>query len=166
MRLFAGIFPDEYALEKIIEVQTEFKKTLNQKASWTKREKLHITLRFFGDDAEPEKAAAIVSDAIKDIREFQVSLVNLSGFPKPYRARVAFLEPIQSDYLMDFARNITPPDERNPHPHLTLARLTPPQQLPKIAFEPIEFSAKKVLLVQSILSGDNQGYHVLNEWKL
>lgn len=166
MRLFAGIFPDEDALERIIEVQNEFKKTLKQKASWAKREKLHITLRFFGDNADLEKAEEVISDAIRDLREFEVSLVKLSGFPKPVRARVAFLEPIQSDYLMDFARNITPPDERNPHPHLTLARLNPPQDLPKIVFEPIEFSVKKVLLVQSILSGDNQGYHILNEWKL
>ncbi len=166
MRLFAGIFPDEHAIEKIIEVQAEFKSTLNQKASWIKREKLHITLRFFGDDADPEKAEAIVSDAIKDLRGFQVSLVKLSGFPKPCRARVAFLEPVESVPLINLSKDMSPPHERYPHPHLTLARLNPPQELPKIAFEPIEFSAKKVLLVQSILSGESQGYHVLNEWKL
>lgn len=166
MRLFAGIFPDENALEKIIEVQTEFKEILNQKASWTKREKLHITLRFFGDDAEPETAEGIISDGIKDIKEFQISLVNLSGFPKPSRARVAFLDPAESVLLLNFAKKITPPHDRDPHPHLTLARVNPPQKLPKIEFEPIEFSAKKVLLVQSVLTGARRGYHILNEWKL
>ncbi len=166
MRLFAGIFPDESALEKIIKVQTEFRELLNQRASWVKREKLHITLRFFGDDAEPEKVEAIISGGIKDIKEFEISLVSLSGFPKPSRARVAFLEPTDSVSLINLSKNISSRHERESHPHLTLARVNPPQQLPKVEFEPIGFSVKKVLLVQSVLSGEQQGYHVLNEWKL
>jgi len=125
---------------------------------------MHITLRFFGD-YDLEEATRKISQALAKESGFLVRLSSLSGFPSPMRARVAFLDH-ECETLVRISTLLMEEGDRKPHPHLTLARFHRPLRLPALPFEPIHFVANEVVLVNSILHGENMGYHVLHTWKL
>ncbi|HWP31092.1 MAG TPA: RNA 2',3'-cyclic phosphodiesterase [Fimbriimonadales bacterium] len=164
MRLFAAIFIPEKALDEIVELQSKLRSMIHARASWTRREKMHITLRFFGD-YDVEEASRKISQALANESVFPVTLSSLSGFPSPMRARVAFLDH-ECEPLVRISTLLMEEGDRKPHPHLTLARFYRPLRLPALSFEPINFIANEVALVNSILHGENAGYHVLQTWKL
>ena len=105
------------------------------KVSWTRRETMHVTVRFFGDTDE-----ALVPQLQHAVRalaagrgELRVRARRLGAFPDPRRTRVLVLaieEP--RGVLEDVAKRAEalavglgfPPDEHGTYkPHLTLARL-------------------------------------------
>lgn len=166
MRLFAAVWPTDDALERCLAAQQELIFGIEGKASWTKRERMHITLRFFGTDFDPAIAHREVEAAIAGVQPFEVVLHKLGGFSSAKRARVAFLEPQRPSALDEIAKRLAAEGERDPQPHLTLARFPVPQKLPLLTFEPIAFPVGRVALVRSILAGANPRYEEVYSWEL
>ncbi len=166
MRLFAGIFPSSDRLKKIVAEQQEMISNTNCKASWTQPEKMHVTLRFYGSCELAEIPTKCVEDSLNGVRAFSFQLRKAGGFPSAHRARVAFLDPVESDELFQIADRLKDEGERDPHPHLTLARFREPSAVPDVSFGPIEFDVSRVALVNSVLGKGGATYEVLHEWEL
>lgn len=159
------MFPDENGRNRAASVASALRGLLHGKGRWVKPEKLHITLKFFGDEASVEDAAEQIERAIMGVPRFTLSLDSISAFPNPSRGRILFLAASEDDLLVSFCRRFDESD-RAPKPHLTLARFERPVRIPQIDFDPIEYPVLEVLLVQSVLSGPDAGYHVLQRWPL
>lgn len=102
-------------------------------ASW------HITLRFLGktDQLGYERVLSRL-DAAELGSAFEVGFAGLGAFPNPGRATVLWLGVGNgSDPLIDLAGTVEEaavdagfmPEERPFHPHLTLSRIRPPQDV-------------------------------------
>ena len=166
MRLFAGVFPSTEALEKIVAVQQEMISKTTCKASWTKPEKMHLTLRFYGSCEDVEKPLTQIEGSLSDIGRFSFHLQKAGGFPSARRARVAFLDPVESEKLFLIANRLKAEGERDPHPHLTLARFREPSALPDVSFDPITFDVDRIALVSSVLGKGGATYQIVREWEL
>jgi 2'-5' RNA ligase len=161
VRLFAAAFPSQDALTEVLKVQGLLKQSITS-ASWTTAERVHVTLRFFGD-AEPAVAADEIGNAIEGIAEFDLEFVAAGGFPSPKRARVAFIEPKPSPPLLTICERLAKGDKL--HPHITLCRLKVPAQIPKVDFPAIRIVVNTIYLVQSHF-GAKPRYERLKEWRL
>lgn len=124
MRLFAAVFPPEWALEPVREVVRRTRPALPGLA-WVAPELWHITLAFYGDvpEAEAEAHRARVSAAVKGCRPVELQLLGGGAFPDRRSPRVLWAG-ISGDIprLAALAREMSV-DDRPFHPHLTLARL-------------------------------------------
>jgi 2'-5' RNA ligase len=98
---------------------------------WTTRAQWHLTLQFLGNHVDLDLAA----DALTTVRgsAANVRLGTVGGFPNVKRANVVWIGVVEgASELSDLARAVstaTAPllierEEREYHPHLTLARLT------------------------------------------
>lgn len=166
MRLFAAVFPTEDTLHRLEQLQRELMARISAPCSWTRREKMHLTLRFFGDDADPWDATGAVERAVRTAAACDLKMDMCSGFPNPRRARVLFAGASEPDErVMRLSQSLNPL-ERDPVPHLTLGRPRRPVSVPEVEFEPIPMELSTVALVHSILSGPEAGYQVLETWAL
>lgn len=162
MRLFAGIFPPSDALEEICKVQERLRAMVHEKARWVPKERMHLTLRFYGNDAELETTREHFRYAVGGIRAFTLRLTEVSGFPSVQKARVLFLSPGHHSELIALAARFDKGSQEEAIPHLTLARLDWRRiSVPVVSFEPIMFWVKEVVLVHSILGGRAPRYEVV-----
>lgn len=166
MRLFAGVFPSEETLLCLEALQNELKARVSAPCSWTRRDRMHLTLRFFGDDADPSLTSREVEQALRDATRGELVLDVCSGFPNLRKARVLFAGASEPDERVVQLNKSLNPQERDPVPHLTLGRPRRAIQVPQIRFEPIAFEVQQIALVHSILAGPQAGYHILETWTL
>jgi 2'-5' RNA ligase len=104
--------------------------------SWTRREKMHLTLCFLGDvDVEHvDGLSRAMQDCARDVHAFDVVPERLTTFPDTRRARVLVVELAADERLERFAAELGHaaerfgiPRERRPfRGHLTLARFKTP----------------------------------------
>lgn len=161
MRLFAGIFPAPDTLEEIWKVQEKLREAMKEGVRWVRKERLHITLRFYGDDADLERTREHFLTAVDEAPSFSVRLVEISGFPSPRSARVIFLAPEYHRELFELASRFEGVSPEQVTPHLTLGRLMKRRAVPAIPFDPIPFEVREVVLVHSILGGANPHYEIV-----
>lgn len=135
LRLFVGIAaPPEWKrafAEWRRKIQPRFSDAF---ARWTSEENLHLTLRFFGS-VEPTDAIAIgeaLQKAVSNVPAFSVSAGELGCFPNPSRPGIvwlgftkdtASLMKLEENMRAETAALGQAPDDRDFHPHLTLARV-------------------------------------------
>jgi RNA 2',3'-cyclic 3'-phosphodiesterase len=136
-RAFVGIMPPRDVLDAVGKVswraahrpvELALPRLLGPR--WTTREQWHLTLQFLGNGVELDAAAA----ALSTVRgaAAAVRLGGFGGFPTEKRATVVWLGAIEgarelsalADAVKAAMLPVVPaPDEREYHPHLTLARL-------------------------------------------
>jgi 2'-5' RNA ligase len=113
------------------------------RASWTRPESWHLTLRFLGEISDADASA--FADALDQRRVGAVSAAELHSagpvaFPSRGRPRVlgvGLAQPASLEALWragaEAARRIgLPPEHRSFHPHLTLARVRDPWPRPAV----------------------------------
>lgn len=135
MRIFAAIDISDSArcvVSSYIErLRYEFPQA---RVGWTRAEKLHLTLKFFGEtnEAQLSKLAEAVEAVAKDFSPFDLQIVGAGVFPSPRKARVLWLGArAENDNLRklserledECARRGFPKDNRIFKAHLTIARL-------------------------------------------
>jgi RNA 2',3'-cyclic 3'-phosphodiesterase len=108
--------------------------SLKPPIAWTKREHLHVTLRFFGNVSVENLMLIkeVVSLLTSTIVPMSLTFEDLVFFPNRRQARIAALQ-LKAEGLeklvtvaRDGLRNIGQPPENRPFiPHVTLARLKP-----------------------------------------
>ncbi|MCW5947677.1 MAG: RNA 2',3'-cyclic phosphodiesterase [Fimbriimonadales bacterium] len=164
MRLFAASFPPPNVLEAIRPVSQRAHRDIPQKGAWVAQDRLHITLRFFGETLPQEQCIEVCDEALNCIQPFELRLVRISGFPSSRLKRVLFLEPEECDTFQLLLQRFDDTNEENRHPHLTIARFNQPVELPRIKFDPIEWRVEGALLVNSLQFGAERRYVTVKEW--
>jgi 2'-5' RNA ligase len=154
------------------------------RASWDREEKLHLTLKFFGDTEAgrvPQLQGALESAASK-ANSFELAIQGTGAFPPSGLPRVLWLGVTDaSDRLSKLHHRIDDEcasvglarERKSFHPHLTIARLRSPEGARKIAglhksmeFETEAFAVTEIVLIKSELSPQGSRYTVLSSHKL
>jgi 2'-5' RNA ligase len=183
MRLFLAIEPDENVRGQVGEL-IDTLRSQTPGVRWTPREKLHLTLAFFGDVHESRVAelTARAAEVVYRHRAFDVTLAGAGVFPGWRKPRVVWLGIQDAGALESLARDVAhfsddlgfPRD----HPfaaHLTIGRISKPlpagvQNTLKKALLSWDaqhpFEVSRVILMQSALRPSGSEYILLAAFPL
>lgn len=128
MRSFIGIPLNRITQDEIYKVYPKIKNL-----KFTKRENLHITLKFLGEIAEDkiEKIKEIMKNSCREIEKFKISCNRLSSFPSLTSARVIWVNIINGADIIEKIYNRLEnklselgfkKENRKYIPHITIAR--------------------------------------------
>src|SRR3989304_2268918 len=168
MRTFVAIELPPELTSQIDQLQTVLRKT-GADVSWVKSQNVHITLKFLGEVKEEkiEDVYQATELSVKGLRNFQVNLQGLGGFPNLKRPRVIWIgvekgkevlaelypKVEEQFFKIGFAK-----ENRDFTPHLTIGRVKSPKHLEKLAseinkttFETEDFEVKEVVVMKSTL---------------
>ncbi|MDJ0925360.1 MAG: RNA 2',3'-cyclic phosphodiesterase [Acidimicrobiia bacterium] len=143
-------------------------------------ENWHITLRFLGATSalQRDRVLAYLDDHLS-IEPFRISFTGLGVFPREARASVLWLgtagdvEPLESTAAVCEGAAVEAgyePEGRPFHPHLTLSRIRPPQDLRSLVdlVEPsgVKLDVDSVTLYRSVLGSGPARYEVVDRVEL
>lgn len=135
IRLFAAVYPSEEAQQALGETMAEFEAAAPNLARWVKPERVHLTVRFFGDLPRPH-AATILKAMARVPAEFnrggfKLRLARLGTFGQPSNPRVVWagadgdveaLGDLHGTLDRELVRAGFGPDKQPYRPHMTLGR--------------------------------------------
>lgn len=133
MRAFIAIeLPDD--VKDILVALVERLRRSDVRASWVKRDAMHLTLRFLGEIDEHALSDIVRSleEGLKDARSFELRVAGVGGFPNVARPGTVWagVHPVEGPLTSTYrvcetaARSAGLPPESKPfRPHLTVARL-------------------------------------------
>ena len=155
------------------------------RVSWEREEKIHLTLKFFGD-VEAGKVSALdaaLAGAAAVTPPLALRLQDAGLFPSTARPNVLWLG--VSDASGNVARLHAriedecaaasfPRERRAFHPHVTLARIREAngetrrlaRRHVKLGFGPLEFAAREIVLMRSVLGPGGSAYTPLSRHEL
>jgi 2'-5' RNA ligase len=148
---------------------------------WTPRAHWHITLRFFGPVAAPDRVVAALQDALAGPAPGRIALGGSGGFPTAGRATVLWIGVREGvEWLRGLAEAVEraaiaaglAPEPRSFRPHLTLARIRTPRPirplLGEIGSAPIgpAWSVDEVVLFDSDTRPDGAVHHPIHSFRL
>jgi RNA 2',3'-cyclic 3'-phosphodiesterase len=169
------------ALEHISQLQSTQTKA---QVTWNREGKFHLTLKFLGhiplgQVADVTRACEI---ATNNFRKFEISISGAGAFPKHGPPRVLWIGVDDAEgKLADLQRRLDdacskfgfPKEERDFHPHLTIARLRSPQGAKELAqlhrelgFLSIKIDISELLVFRSELSPQGARYSVISKQPL
>lgn len=134
IRSFLAFDPPEEVLREIASIQDRLRKLIQGDIRWVRPERIHLTLKFFGELSGDDVAniATVVGKAAEGERPFSLAVGGVGVFPDPHRPRVLWLG-MNGDVkrLQVFQKGIEqallqigfPREERPFRPHLTLGRI-------------------------------------------
>ncbi|MFN8587923.1 MAG: RNA 2',3'-cyclic phosphodiesterase [Candidatus Eisenbacteria bacterium] len=182
MRLFFAVFPPPEAQVAAARASDALRATRGgNSVSWVRRDNLHFTLRFLGeqDDAGFAAAESALRDAARSQAACSLALGGLGAFPNAKRARVlwagltsgeAELRKLSKALESALGKHGFAPSDHDFEPHLTLGRVRTPadwsERLAKTPAPTARFRVDKLLLVQSVLAPGGSKYDVVAEAKL
>ncbi len=149
------------------------------RASWSREEKLHLTVKFLGDTpvAKVEALSQAAERVANSVSPFEIMIAGCGAFPPSGQPRVVWigiedpsgqlgrLQQSLEDECAEagFARELRPF-----HPHLTIARLRKPQgsrQLAamhkEIGFESENVSVSGIAVMRSELSSEGSRHYTI-----
>ncbi len=179
-RIFAAIELSDKARHvcghHIEEIRREFPSV---RVGWEHPEKLHITLKFFGN-AEPHLVDEFrnhMSGIAGRHERFLICLATPGVFPSPSRPRILWIGITDaSGMIQSIYRDIEKasrglgftPEERTFHPHVTIGRIRQPERFRELVtthlnarIEPIEFEVRKLVLYESKLLPTGSVYSIV-----
>ncbi len=153
------------------------------RVGWDKAEKLHLTLKFFGDiDEKPlDSLTEAVEKTAKRFSDFKLQITGTGVFPSKRNERILWLgvkdETGSFQALNDaleieceklgFAR-----EKRNFKPHLTVARLREPNKSKELIeehlrneFESNKFDVSEIVIYESRLQKSGSIYSVVSKYR-
>jgi 2'-5' RNA ligase len=154
------------------------------RASWTKPENVHLTLRFLGeiDEAAAGQLGDLLAERCADTKPFSLEVRGTGAFPNSRRPSVlwAGVGPVEGglNALWEAAENASraigsPPENREFSPHLTLARIKDSREAGPLMelfekerdFYAGEFTVSSVSLFSSRLTPRGPVYTRLREFR-
>lgn len=184
-RIFAAIDNfDESRLKISDYIESLRREFSNIRVGWEKPEKLHLTLKFFGDANEKQLANLIeaVEKTAKQISDFNLQIKDTGVFPSKRNAKILWLGVKDETETLQRLNEILetecerfgfPKEKRNFKPHLTIARLREPQKSGELIethqrneFESEEFRVSEVVIYESQLQKSGSIYSIVSKHSL
>lgn len=184
-RIFAAVDISEASRRKIAAYVNDLRIEFGEvRANWEKPEKLHLTLKFFGDTEEFQLAEIekIVESIAKETGKFNLQLADKGVFPNQKNAHVLWIgindannNLIKINSLLKFkgAKIGFASEKRRYKPHLTIARLKDSKNAQHLVnkhlqtqFEPLEFEVSEIVIYQSKLQTSGSIYKKVRIFKL
>jgi 2'-5' RNA ligase len=179
-RLFVAIELPEAVKDQLVKLRADI-----PGASWVKPNGYHLTLRFLGDGIEAERLNSI-RELLQDVQSppFSMRLRGVGRFPPNARraARVLWVgvtapPPLKALYQQVEGAVVSagfPPEERDFHPHITLARLKsfkPEQKVDRFleqhqTFSTAEIAVTEFFLFSSVLTPQGSIYEKQGAYRL
>ncbi len=133
IRSFLAIELPKPILRKIEEVQGDLRST-HADVRWVNPEKIHLTLKFFGNIEESRIGPIFISieEPIRNTPTFSLNVRGVGAFPNLKNPRVIWMGLVHGrEVLISFQKQIEiqlekigfQPEDRPFHPHLTLGRM-------------------------------------------
>jgi 2'-5' RNA ligase len=184
VRSFLAIELPDHIRTKIEEVQNDLKSS-HADVRWVSPEKIHLTLRFFGnvDESRVDSIVESVKDPTRTRSRFSLAVRGMGAFPHLKNPRVIWmglvegkevLIPFQKDLEKELEKIGFKPEERPFQPHLTLGRARSSRgrndligRMEKYREEVFgEFRVDRVILFKSDLKPSGPIYTPLRELRL
>jgi 2'-5' RNA ligase len=182
LRLFCAVeLPQEIRAQAARHIAALREAAPGVRASWDREEKLHLTLKFFGnveEDRIPQLADALAR-AASLTNPFELVLRGTGVFPPSGLPRVLWLGVADpSGQLVKLHRHVEEEcadygfarERKRFHPHLTIARLRSPEGARKLAslhksmeFEAAAFNVTEIVLMRSELGPRGSRYTALKK---
>jgi len=133
IRSFLAIELPKPILKKIEEVQGDLRST-HADVRWVSPEKIHLTLKFFGniEESRIDLILKSIEEPIRDTSPFSLNVHGIGAFPHLKNPRVIWMGLVDGkEDLASFQKQIEKqlekigfqPEDRPFHPHLTLGRM-------------------------------------------
>ena len=180
LRTFLAITPPSDIQSMLFDYGKRIHERFSDAWKFEKREKLHLTLQFFGnlENEDLKKVTAVVRETIQKAEPFMLSVMGVTGYPIVARATVLVLElsypeelfAMRQSMIGAFKKNGLPAEHRFT-PHITLARSRSPGDInERIAksfpLPSIEFNVTTLNLFASHMSLEGSRYEVLSTFML
>ena len=182
IRTFYALSVPPELVDAVRRIQQRARIDLPRGLRWTAPEQVHLTLAFLGDVPTESvvQLKSILYEIASSVEPFEVSVMGVGGFPRADRPRVVWaglagesvhqIGRLHHD-LWSRLEPIVPkpePNDREFHPHITLARVPGPQP-PKIAawmqrhadYEFGDWPVREIQLIQSVLTPKGPVYETL-----
>jgi RNA 2',3'-cyclic 3'-phosphodiesterase len=177
IRTFLAIDLPKGILDQIGSLQYRLRSSLEGMIRWTKPDRMHLTVKFFGNlsGAKIKDASQILERQLKEIKPFSLKVETIGVFPSLSRPKVLWLgianddgklAAVQSNIENELASNGFPREERPYRPHLTLGRMKTERRIEgldrtieeKKNFRAGEFEARGLSLYRSDLRPGGPAY--------
>jgi 2'-5' RNA ligase len=184
VRSFLAIELPEPILRKIGEVQGDLSAT-RAEVRWTNPEKIHLTLKFFGniEESRIDPISKSIEEPIRNTLRFSLKVRGVGAFPHLKNPRVIWvglvdereiLTPLQRQIEICFEKIGIQAEDRPFHPHLTLGRMKSSRGKEELVgrmerYREVEFGdfqVERVVLFKSDLRPSGPIYTSLREMKL
>lgn len=179
-RAFIAVEIDGRARQKISELISNLKKS-GADAKWITENQMHLTLKFLGNISEEDiqKISDALSGVSNNFNSFMINFSRIGAFPNLDHPAVLWLGVDKgADYLKTLAGEIENALEKSGfarearefQPHLTLARIKSPKNMPELArlarktdFISGDVQINKLVLFKSRLSPKGAIYTIILE---
>ncbi len=184
-RIFTAIDIPGEARQKI----SNYSKSLRREfpdlcVGWEKPEKIHLTLKFFGDvdEFELENIEIAAENTARQVSDFNLKIISNGVFPDLQKPKILWLGLEDENSSLKRMNEILESEcekfgftkeKRDFKPHLTIARLREPEKSKKLAethleneFPPIEFKVQSIVIYESKLLPTGSIYQKSSEFKL
>jgi 2'-5' RNA ligase len=184
IRSFLAIELPKPILRKIEEVQGDLRST-RADVRWVNPEKIHLTLKFFGniEESRIEPIFKSIEEPIRNTLPFSLEVRGVGAFPHLRNPRVIWMGLVEGrEVLVSFQKQIETqlekigfqPEDRPFHPHLTLGRMKSSRGKEELVGgmerhkeeEFGDFQVERVILFKSDLKPSGPIYTLLKEIKL
>jgi len=184
IRSFLAIEVPKPILKKIEEVQGDLRST-HADVRWVSPEKIHLTLKFFGniEESRIDPIFKSIEEPIRDTSPFSLKVRGVGAFPQLNNPRVIWMGLVDGkETLASFQKQIEKqlekigfqPEDRPHQPHLTLGRMKSSrgkrelvEKMEKHKEEEFgDFQVDRVVLFKSDLRPTGPIYTPLKEMKL
>lgn len=179
-RIFIAIELPVAVRRRLIEHIDRLRRPLpHARASWVRKENLHLTLKFLGDIpvTKVEALAQAAQRAAGEVEPFEIVVGGCGAFPPRGQPRVLWigikdsagqLELLRTALEDECAQAGFPREERAFHPHLTLARIRKPHDSrhlssvhQEMGFEPQTVRASELAVIRSELRSEGTRHTVI-----
>lgn len=184
IRSFLAIELPKLILRKIEEVQRDLRST-RADVRWVNPEKIHLTLKFFGniEESRIDPIFKSIEEPVRNTSPFSIEVKGVGAFPQLRNPRVIWMGLVDGkEILTSFQKQIETqlekmgfqPEDRPFHPHLTLGRMKSSRgkeelvgRMEKHREEEFgDFQVERVILFKSDLTPSGPIYTLLKELKL
>jgi len=131
VRAFLAIDIDKNLVQKIENLQKEFKKT-NANVKYVEVDNIHFTLKFFGnvDEDMIDKISIATENVLKEYEPMDIAIQGTGSFPNEDYIKVIWLGIEENPVIIDLAKKLDVEfkklgfrKEKNYSPHLTIGRM-------------------------------------------
>ena len=184
IRSFLAIELPKLILKKIEEVQRDLRST-RADVRWVNPEKIHLTLKFFGniEESRIDPIFKSIEEPIRNTPPYSIEVKGVGAFPQLRNPRVIWVGLVNGkEILTSFQKQIETQlekigfqtENRPFHPHLTLGRMKSSRgreemvgRMEKHREEEFgDFKVERVILFKSDLKPSGPVYTLLREMKL